>query len=327
MDRFSALAIAGCAAYRPAILNTGHFPMITPQNATDIEVWQKLNPQLSISNDVMPRADIAEIGAHRGGFDGGALSDRFWDEGYFLIRDVLPINELAKLRTGIETLVANGLSPSLIYLYDEAWDVFRRLRPLLTHFLGDRIALLPHFWAWHVDPRADGSGWPPHRDYQGESAIGDDMLISLSLWVPLSDATPDNGCMHVLPRNFEKRYPVPVTEPGEVHLQDIRALPAKPGAVMGWRQDLYHWGGHASPHAEEPRISLSLEFQNAAFDPLADESLRLDHPPAFLKRLALIAIQFDKYRHMQSMDADTLEWARAVVDACAAKGHMKQVPS
>ena len=102
---------------------------------------------------------------------------------------------------------ALNLSPSLIYLYDEAWDVFRRLRPLLTHFLGDRIALLPHFWAWQVDPRTDGSGWPPHRDYQGESAIGDDMLISLSLWVPLSDATPDNGCMHVLPRNFEKRYP------------------------------------------------------------------------------------------------------------------------
>ncbi|QPO10660.1 phytanoyl-CoA dioxygenase family protein [Thalassospira sp. A40-3] len=323
MDQVSALAIAESAAYRPAILNTGHFPMITAQNATNIQVWQKLNPQLSISNGVSPGTDVAEIGADKGGFDGGALSERFWDEGYFLIHDVLPAGELEKLRGGIEVLVANGLSPALIYLYDEAWDVFRRLRPLLTHFLGDRIALLPHFWAWHVGSDVGGSGWPPHRDYQGESTIGDEMLISLSLWVPLSNATPENGCMHVLPRNFEKGYPAPVSEPGEVRLQDIRALPAKPGAVMGWRQDLYHWGGRASPYASEPRISLSLEFQNAAFDPLADQLLGLDHPPVFLERLALIAKQFEKYRHMQSMDAETLKWANDVVDACATINHMQ----
>ncbi|WP_254869968.1 phytanoyl-CoA dioxygenase family protein [Thalassospira sp. HF15] len=286
--------------------------MITPQNATDIKVWQKLNPQLSISEGGSP--DDGRCG----GFDAGVLSDRFWDEGYFLIRDILPTDDLMKLRIGIEALVAGGLSPALIYLYDEAWDVFRRLRPLLTHFLGDRVALLPHFWAWHVDPRTDGSGWPPHRDYQGESVIGDDMLISLSLWVPLSNATPDNGCMHVLPRNFEKSYQTPVSEPSQVRLQDVRALPAKPGAVMGWRQDLYHWGGRASPHASEPRISLSLEFQNAAFDPLANELLALDNPPAFLQRLALIAAQFDKYRHMQSTDAKTLNWAQEVINACSA---------
>jgi hypothetical protein len=291
--------------------------MITPQNATDIRLWQKLNPALTISDGEKPKAKIAEIGSENDGFDAAGLSDRFWDEGYFLIHDVLPQDELAKLRFGIETLVANGFSPSLIYLYDEAWDVFRRLRPLLTHFLGDRVALLPHFWAWHVDPRKAGSGWPPHRDYQGESVIGDDMLISLSLWVPLSNATPDNGCMHVLPRNFEKEYAAPVSGPGDIFLQDIRALPARPGDVMGWRQDLYHWGGRASPHAIEPRISLSLEFQNAAFDPLADELLGLDTPPKFLQRLGLIAAQFDKYRHMQSINADELTWARAVVAACA----------
>ena len=297
--------------------------MITPQNATDIQLWQKLNPQLSISGGTRPDTGIAEIGTDRGGFDAGALSERFWDEGYFLIHDVLPTGKLEKLRSGIETLVANDLSPSLIYLYDEAWDVFRRLRPLLTHFLGDRIALLPHFWAWHVDPKADGSGWPPHRDYQGESAIGDDMLISLSLWVPLSTATPENGCMHVLPRSFEKGYPAPIEEPSDVRLQDIRALPARPGAVMGWRQDLYHWGGRASPYASETRISLSLEFQNAAFDPLADQLLGLDHPPAFLQRLTLIAKQFAKYRHMQAMDTKTLTWAKEVLDACVAINHMQ----
>lgn len=291
--------------------------MITPKKATLIEVWQQLNPQLTISEPAQAVSDVREIGTDEGGFDGGRLSERFWEEGYFLIHDVLPTDDIVKLRQGIETLVASGMSPSLIYLYDEAWDVFRRLRPLLSHFLGERIGLLPHFWAWHVDPQSSGRGWPPHRDYQGESTIGDDMLISLSLWVPLSNAVPDNGCMYVLPRSFEKCYALPVSKPEDVALQDVRALPAGPGSVMGWRQDLYHWGGRASRHAGEARISLSLEFQNAAFDPLAEQILSLEQPPAFHQRLTLIASQFEKYQHMQSIDADTVKWAELVLKECA----------
>ncbi len=288
--------------------------MITPKNATQREIWQQLNPQLTISTGIDPVVAVDEIGAGDGGFDGAELSDRFWDEGYFLIEDILPKDELAKLRQGIETLVSNGMSPALIYLYDEAWQVFRRLKPLLSHFLGERVALLPHFWAWHVDPGQDGRGWPPHRDYQGESVVGDDMLISLSFWVPLSNASPDNGCMYVLPRSFEKCYDLAVTKPEDVFLQDVRALPAGPGAVMGWRQDLYHWGGRASKHASEPRISLSLEFQNAVFDPMADQLLDLEKAPEFMDRLGLIASQFEKYQHMQSIDADTVNWAKAVLE-------------
>ncbi|WP_430474746.1 phytanoyl-CoA dioxygenase family protein [Thalassospira lucentensis] len=291
--------------------------MITPKNATQPEIWQRLNPQLTISTGIDPVVDVDEIGADDGGFDGGKLSDRFWDEGYFLIEDILPKDELAKLRQGVETLVSKGLSPALIYLYDEAWQVFRRLKPLLSHFLGDRVALLPHFWAWHVDPGQDGRGWPPHRDYQGESVVDDDMLISMSLWVPLSKASPDNGCMYVLPRSFEKCYGLDITKPEDVFLQDVRALPTGPGAVMGWRQDLYHWGGRASKHASEPRISLSLEFQNAVFDPLADQLLSLETAPKFLDRLSLIASQFEKYQHMQSIDADTVNWAKAVLEYCS----------
>ena len=291
--------------------------MITPKNATQPDEWQKINPQLSISNSQTGCVDIATVGALSDGFDASELSERFWDEGYFLIEDVLPTDALATLRGGIETLVRHDLPPAMIYLYDEAWQIFMRLRPLLSHFLGDQLALLPHFWAWHVDPREDGRGWPPHRDYQGESALGDDMVISLSLWVPLSVATPQNGCMYVLPRSFERCYARNVTKPKDVNLQDVRALPASPGAVMGWRQDLYHWGGRASKHATEPRISLSLEFQNAAFDPLAEQLLELHRPPEFLQRLELIASQFEKYKHMQSIAPETVKWAKAVLEQCA----------
>ena len=123
--------------------------------------------------------------------------------------------------------------------------------------------------------------------------------------------------MYVLPRSFERCYARNVTKPKDVNLQDVRALPASPGAVMGWRQDLYHWGGRASKHATEPRISLSLEFQNAAFDPLAEQLLELDRPPEFLQRLELIASQFEKYKHMQSIAPETVKWAKAVLEQCA----------
>ncbi len=306
--------------------------MITVEQAQNADYWRELNPALHIAG----LAGAGEAGIPRqtnkssnpnstrsiqdneqdnlfAGFDFSALSDRFWDEGYFLLHDILPGDLLADLRGAIERLVANGLPPAMIYLYDEAWQVFAALRPLLTHFLGDKVALLPHFWAWHVDPRDQGRGWPPHRDYQGDSAIGDDMLISLSLWVPLSDATPENGCMYVLPRSFERCYDSPVLKPQDVELQDVRALPARPGAVMGWRQDVYHWGSRASRHASSARISLSLEFQNAAFDPLGDPLLTLETPPSFHERLLLIARQFEKYRHMQKMDDDILTWSRALL--------------
>ncbi|OSQ36147.1 phytanoyl-CoA dioxygenase family protein [Thalassospira mesophila] len=293
--------------------------MISPEQAQKADFWRQLNPDLHIDghagaangHDTGPMAagmlfDPAKI-------DFSTLSDRFWDEGYFLLSDVLAVDVLARVRNAIERLVAARLPPAMIYLYDEAWQVFAALSPLLSHFLGDRVALLPHFWAWHIDPGAQGKGWPPHRDYQGESVIGDDMLISLSLWVPLSDATPENGCMYVLPRSFERWYKSPVSKPQDVLLQDVRALPAVPGAVMGWRQDVYHWGGRASSYAASPRISLSLEFQNAAFDPLGEPLLDMTSPPQFKTRLALIGAQFAKYQHMQDMDKDVLAWAEGLV--------------
>ncbi|MDP2697483.1 phytanoyl-CoA dioxygenase family protein [Thalassospira sp.] len=288
--------------------------MISARQACDAGFWAGFNPGLTIdgTDNGFPAIDAARFGL-------SAVSDHFWQEGYFRIEDVLPSAPLLALRTGIERLVAEGLPPVMIYLYDEAWQVFAALRPLLTHFLGDKIALLPHFWALHVDPQSAGRGWPPHRDYQGDSVIGDDMAISLSLWVPLSIASPDNGCMYVLPRSFEAAYGAPVTDPAQVALQDVRALPAVPGTVMGWRQDVYHWGGRASRFASEPRISLSLEFQNAAFDPMGDPLLNPDHPPCFAERLALIAGQFGKYRHMQDISPEMGDWAQDILSFLNAK--------
>jgi hypothetical protein len=61
---------------------------------------------------------------------------------------------------------------------------------------------------------------------------------------------------------------------------------------------LYHWGGIYSSKARNSRLSLSLEFQSRAFDPLAEPLLDLKELLPFQERRALIATQFAKYRHI-----------------------------
>ncbi len=270
----------------------------------DISFWQRLNPALEIESTspfpvplTFSKEQLSEI------------SDIFWREGYLHLPPVFEGDELTALRQGIKTLTAEDFPPVFIYLYDAPWQVFHRLKNLISHFLGDQPALLPHLWAWHITIDKDSAGWPPHVDCVGETRF-DDILMSLSLWVPLTDTTPENGCMHVLPRPFEAQYEPPITDAKQIKLQDVRALPAKTGSVLGWPQDLWHWSGRSSAMATEPRISLSLEFQSASFAAMAEPLLDTSNPPPFTDRLTLITSQFDKYTHM----AETPEHLRGFIE-------------
>lgn len=227
------------------------------------------------------------------------LSDRFWFEGWGALRGFLPLPLCNRLRSLVTALIADGIPPAYVFASPIAWQVIAHLDPLARHFLGDRWRLLPHVWAWHVVPDGRDTGWPPHRDYQGESVIGDS-LLSLSVWIPLSPATPENGCMALLPKTREVQYPRQPVEAADVRLQDVLVLPAAPGDVLFWRQDVLHWGGRSSPFATEPRISLAVELQNPSFSPLADPLLDPRTPPGPDERFALIERQFAKYHHMES---------------------------
>jgi len=280
--------------------------MTTPTDKLlNLAYWQGLNPHLTVSNTpkfnsplIFPDTQLGEI------------SDTIHHDGYLHQPPIFDEATIAPLRTGIENLVAEGWPAAFIYVYDEVWDLFHQLDGFLSHFLGDKFGLLPHFWAWHIDKDEGGAtaGWPPHVDYSGECVFYDDFLISLSLWIPLTNATAENGCMNILPLSRQKEYDTPVKEPSDIHLQDVRCLPAKAGSLLGWRQDLWHWSGRSSKYAAEPRISLSLEFQNRAYDPLCPPLYDLTSPPTPEERVRLICGQFGKYDHMERV-SDALEAA------------------
>ena len=110
--------------------------------------------------------------------------------------------------------------------------------------------------------------------------------------------------MVVLPRSREMLYDPAITDPAQINADDAIALPAKAGSVLGWSQDLYHWSAYVPANAKEPRISLSLEFQNPAFAQLAEPLLDIGRPPPFKDRLSLILRQFEKYKHMEHVNFD-----------------------
>lgn len=262
---------------------------------TDKAFWQALLPQLTIGTPGGPAEalDFSEP-------ELAQISSGLSQDGYLRLPALFGAADVAPLADAMLILTDAEIPPVYIYLFDQSWRIFAKLDRLVSHFLGDRYGVLPNFWAWHLD-RPGQSGWPPHRDCNIPTVLsaGDEMiLLSLSLWISLTAVDARNGCMHVIPRRCQDRYDREPALLKDIDPADDVALAAPAGSVLGWPQDLYHWGGAFTPAARNPRSSLSFEFQNRAFDPLAEPLLDVNHPPDFETRLDLINDQFKKYRHI-----------------------------
>jgi ectoine hydroxylase-related dioxygenase (phytanoyl-CoA dioxygenase family) len=162
--------------------------------------------------------------------------------------------------------------------------------------------MLPDFWIWNVDPAKGESGWKPHRDRGRMALRPDGRPLTLTTWIPLSDATPLNSCMYVVPAHADPTYGTPRENEYRFELPAIRALPAKPGEVLVWNQAVVHWGSRSSHLATESRISMAFEFQANDSPPFNTPILPPDKWVPFDLRLRLIAKQVLQYRHMYKVD-------------------------
>jgi len=114
---------------------------------------------------------------------------------------------------------------------------------------------------------------------------------------PLSDATVENGCMFLLPAGVSCEISDAIDtdtalSPRVVRsaLQDVIALPATAGAMIGWRGNILHWGG-ANAGGAEPRLSLALELRSRGVRPSKFERpLIAPRAPLTSFRLRLFAI-------------------------------------
>lgn len=160
--------------------------------------WRSLAPQLCIGG---MQSDAGA--APRQSYE--RLAQRMSKDGYFGGSDE-EIEQLAPLvGEAVKRCVAVGLPAVFAWIYDEPWACYARLRPVFAHFLGAEFKPLPAFWAWHVDPKKGETGWKPHRDNRYNSLAADGSPLSLTCWIPLSDANPFNSCTRRHARTADAR--------------------------------------------------------------------------------------------------------------------------
>lgn len=260
----------------------------------DRAMWAAFAPRLHIEDpNLLPRAGL--VGFSEAQTRGVQAQIR--QEGYFQAANVNWGLDLPLMIATVRALSAASLPPVFAFLFDEFWVPFRKLAPIYQSLLGN-YALLPDFWIWDVDPKRSESGWAPHRDKGLISLLPDGGPKSITTWIPLTAATPLNGCMYIVPAMHDKTYGTPQENTHTFDMQSIRALPGAPGDFFIWNQAVLHWGGKTSPHATESRVSMAVEFQRGDIPSFHDPLLNPHATLPFPARLKLIAMQILQYRHM-----------------------------
>ena len=270
-------------------------------NALDPRYWRKLNPAMSIYGKE-PVA-IFENSAVDASILESALQT-FSASGYFQMPAVLCKSAVEQMSTCFDVTRNAGWHPTFVFVYDEFWRAFRGpvVARLLRRVLGEDYRQLSYIWGHYVP--AGSSGWRPHVDGATDSN-------KLTLWLALSEATLENGCMYVVRRNAE-------TDAAEVRfeqagafsfadvrnlLQNAKALPATAGSFLGWGSDVVHWGSISSPLAP-PRLSVSVEFATLGSNPPEEfppmEAGSASPLPSFEKRLHFIGSAIKNYELLEA---------------------------
>lgn len=272
----------------------------------DIEFWRALAPDLTVSGELaIEYAEIAPETLRR-------IRRSLENDGYFEVPELISGSAFERCRDAVRLLELRGWPAVFVYVFDEPWRLFTALHNLLISILGEQYRAVAGFWAWNIPPLDSAAGWRPHRD-RGEVTISNGRTELLTLWLALTDATQQNGCIHVVPASCDSGYATSDLNPDLPNVALGRPVPAKAGTVLGWTHHLLHWGGRSSSAADGPRVSLSMEFQRGDV-PLRDALISYGIPP-FDLRLALIGAQILRHEHMEPT-ADTLH--ELAVSLCAA---------
>ena len=161
--------------------------------------------------------------------------------GYFKTEPLIPKQAVASMRQCVEAVRRAGWPPVFAFLYDPFWAVTRN--PFMVEFLGAVLGaefniIMSRSWCYYIPPSRGAGGWTPHADAYSKPAN------RLTVWIPLTEATLDNGCIYVVPKDFAYGSRAPRNERLRAEtvssdyaltlLHSCRALPAAAGSVLGW---------------------------------------------------------------------------------------------
>lgn len=259
------------------------------------DYWRTLAPSFHIADREFLAPHAADMGS-----TGLIAAAGIGADGYVQLRGIDLAADFAGMTEVARALTAHNLDAVFCFVYDEFWRPYFRLDALFRHLLGP-YTFLPDFWAWDVDPKRGGSGWARHRD-RGRMALRDDgSPISLTTWIAISEATPENGCLRMVPKHRDPTYNTPHENDPLFNEADVRVLPALPGDVLIWNQAVMHWGGRAEPRASHSRVSMSFETQRLDVPSREAPLIAPWRIVSFEERLKLIGQKLLHYRHMHAI--------------------------
>ena len=271
------------------------------QQALSPSYWEELNPSLSVNKDRAGK-DIQSSGIDASELD--KLAAKLTEEGYFQTEPIISNVAIERMRECVAVLKKSVWPAVFAFVYDDFWQITRipSVVKLLSSVLGPGYKQLPAIWGHYVNPNG-GLGWRPHND-------GSNKPNRLTVWIALSDATLESGCMYVIPKN---RVPRAITEQFHdiktisredlnIVLQSSRALPAHAGVLLGWDHGVIHWGS-ISEQRSAPRISVSQEFISKQGDPPRYQGPLLDNHclPPFRQRIQIISRAIVAYQKFEPL--------------------------
>ncbi len=259
-------------------------------------------------------------------------------QGYFTARQTFAPEETAKVAIAMRRLTERGLHEAWVFACVQPWQILRSdaLRGCLSALLGDDYVQLPDHWATYLG-RTGQAGFAPHPDAAEFPAVREDGRVNaVTIWIALTEATPDNGCIYLIPGSSNAEPFYPFTGPSRQHdlpalLHRVEAVSMRAGSFAGWNHQTIHWGGRYKDSAAGPRASLSGEFIRADALALGHPHLKAPAPhfpapeplpipvgiPDLRARLKLTATQIVRYFGQTSKNPFSLDLAQAVLLALA----------
>jgi hypothetical protein len=257
------------------------------------QYWRDLNPQLTVTD--RPFSGRAPTPAPPA--DALAWRDQLHAEGFAITRPLIEEARMAPLRRAIELLAERRIPTVFACLYDEYYQLFEGLGQVFGPIVGPGYRWVAHgLWAFHVPPGDRGltglTSASPHRDSMGPDPriLAGGLPGVLTLWLALTDVTPETSCIYVVPRGSDPDFLTSErdVDPARIKLTSIRALPVAAGGFLAWSTHLAHWGSEASASANGPRISINMYFQRADDPPCHASAFDEGGPVPFVDRLSWV---------------------------------------
>lgn len=230
-------------------------------------------------------------------------------EGFLRIAHAAP--SPSSIARAIEALAAEGVPPLFVYVFDEVWAIGAAVAAAVAEAASARYEILDDAWAFLVPAIAGRAGWAAHRGvYEPLDRAAPEVL---NAWVALTDVTPDNACMYLVPLDADPSYPGDLASTS-APLEAARAVPAAAGEALVWNANVLHWSGRTSARAATPRVSVTFTLRRAGSEAGGPATPVDGATLGHRERLDLVASQIATYADVAGdVDPAAIEWANMMI--------------